>query len=432
MIVNLPPNKDVPLVMAGDPPGIIINRDLVQLVYFGEHSAFVVPGGSSIIDPLTFVQYSGEVDIFAHSGGPGFCQVDVQPNNENWSPSPAQSAASIAASGIMLDVTGQAISASVTGVAKDSSILPLAKDSSLIPLAKDASLTPLAKDTSLTPLAKDASLTPLAKDASVTGLPTGIAAAGVPAINVKSTQTAASGLAITAGTTTALTAVTGINQPAYNLHFTATAGASSTKPWYTVTLKWIDTLSGFTVQVDSFTGFMSGTSNVMSMVIAGPTDADQLQVNVTNNDTVTMTLNTAFFVVSSRTNYTTDVCYQFWTTATMPTIPAYQIGAALQVPTEKILFSLTRSVGIGVTTTPLYALPVFSGPVYIHFDGTGSNNWDVPFVEQTTGTVLHRISLSGAPAVQNNSLLFPRSPVAVQFTNNGSVSGNMNCLVVAA
>jgi hypothetical protein len=309
----------------------------------------------------------------------------------------------------MKDSTGTAINGNVTGVAKDASITPLAKDATVTGVAKDATLA--------------------AQTSGGATIATNIAAAGAPPINLKSTTQIANGLAITAGTTTALTAVTAINQQAYNLHITATAGASSTKPWYTVTLKWIDTASGFTVQVDAYTAFMSGTSNVLSMVIAGPTNADQLQVSVTNNDTVTMTVNTGFVIISSRA-YPSDVCYQFWTTAAMPAIPTFQIGASTQVPTQKILFAITRTVGVGVTTTPDYALPVYAGPVSVAFRGVSSNNWSVVFTEQFTGTVVYQINL-GAGNFSYFITQFPRAPITVHFVNNGSVLGTIDCEVVA-
>jgi hypothetical protein len=352
----------------------------------------VAPLGSIPVDP-TFTSY-------IVSAGPSV-QCFLMPGGGTWAPSPAQIAAQINALGLMKDTTGSAINTNVTGVAKDASVTPLAKD------------TTLAAQTS--------------GGATIAG---NIATTGAPPINLKSTTQIANGLTITAGTTTALTAVTGINQNAYNLHVTCTSGASSTKPWYTVTLKWIDTASGFTVQVDAYTAFMSSTSNVLSTVISGPTDADQLQVSVTNNDTVTMTVNVGFVIISSRF-YNQDYIYQFWTTAAMPAIATFQIGAAVQVPTQKILFSVNRSVGIGVTTSPDYALPVYAGPVQVHLDGTGSNNWDAVFTDQLTGTFLHRQTYTGAPALGNVQTIWPRAPITCHFTNNGSVSGTLNCEVTA-
>lgn len=257
-----------------------------------------------------------------------------------------------------------------------------------------------------------------------------IAETGVGLINFKTAYTLATSQTVTAGATANLTMVMGINQPSYNLHLTCTAGASSTNPLYTVTLQWIDSTSGLTVQVDAFTSTMSSTSNVMSTVIQGPTDADQLQVSVTNLDSKTMTINTAYIIISSRPNYTTDIVYQFWTTATMPSVPGFQIGANVPVPTNRVLFSLTRSLANGATTTPDYILPVYSGRVAIGFNGQTSNNWDVVFTDQLTGVFIYRITLSST----NNSYteyIFPRCPVSMHITNNGSLSGTINCEVVA-
>lgn len=411
-IITIGPTTPVLLQPATGEQVLIANRDILNSIIVGpELGMFDVQSGNlnyldvTQIDPLAFTVFDGSAPIYGVSVT-GNVQVQVQPGASYWSASPAQVAASINALGLMKDTTGVSINTNVTGVAKDASILPLAKDTSVTPLAKDTTLA--------------------AQTSGGATIASNIAAAGVPAINLKSTNSVASGLAIAAGVTTALTAVTGINQPAYGLHLTATAGAASTKPWYTVTLKWVDTASGFTIQVDSYTGYMSGTSNVLSMVIAGPTDADQLQVSVTNNDTVGMTLNTAFFVVSSRTNYTTDVVYQFWTTAAMPSIPTFQIGAALQVPTEKVLFSVSRTVGVGVTTTPDYVIPVYSGQAFFHFDGGSSNNWDVKITDQFTGATLLRPTVQSAPAYANIPFVMPRTPCSLNITNNGTVLGTAN------
>lgn len=382
--VTQQPTQGLPRL--GDVNVTLYNQDITNVVYISYQQWFKPGGGNSVpIQPLTSITISAKRAIYVAALVGGVASLMVLPEGSQAQPSPAQIATQINALGLMKDTTGQTINTTAGGTTT-----------------------------------------------AVNGVPAGISTTGVPLLNLKSTQQIANALAITAGTTTALTAITGINQPAYNLHVTATAGAASTKPVYTVTLKWIDTLSGFTIQVDSFSSFMSGTSNVMSIVIAGPTDADQLQVSITNNDTVTMTVNTAFFILSSRVNYNSDICYQFWTTAGMPAVPTFQLGPAVPVPSEKILFSLSRTVGIGVTTTPLYALPVYSGPVFFHFDGGASNNWDIAFIEQTTGTVNLRQSITAAPPTVNIMCLFPRSPVGVQFTNNGSVLASMNCFVTAA
>jgi len=373
----------------------LYNTDLTNNVYVSYQQWFTPGNLNSIpIRPLQSVPFDASKPLYIAAQATGQANVLVLPGATQIQPSPADAAASINALGLATSANQVTTLAAVNA-----------------PAYGPATLARQITQES--------------------NIPANIAVTGVPALNLKSTVTAANAVTIAAGATQALTAVTGINQPAYNLHLTATAGGASTQPWYTVTIKWVDTASGFTVQVDAYTAYMSGTSNVLSTVIAGPTDADQCQISVTNGDTVSMTLNTAFFVLSSRTNYTTDVVYQYWTTASQPAIPTFQLGNSLSVPTGKVLFEVTRSLGIGLTTSPRYALPVYSGQVHIHFDGTGSNNWDVPIFESVNGTVLWRTTLSGAPALTNAIAIFPRVPISLQFTNNGSVSGNLNCMISA-
>jgi hypothetical protein len=369
----------------------LANQDLVNTVTIARRPNFTIGGSNTLsIPPLGSVTVDGSKTLW------GLAPANTQPllilpGGGNWAPSPAQVAAQINALGLMKDSTGQTINTTAGG----------------------------------TTTAVNGTTT------AVNGVPAGISTTGVPLLNLKSATTLATSQAIAAGATFTPSAITGINQAAYNLHLTGTSGASSTKPWYTVTLKWIDTASGLTVQFDQFVAFMSSTSNVLSTVIYGPADADQLQVAVTNNDTVGMTLNTAYVIISSRVNYTDDHVYQFWAAGgNMPAVATFQIAAAQPVPTEKIIFSVNRSVGIGVTTSPDYAMPVFSGQVYIHFDGTGSNNWDIEFTDQVTGTFVHRQTYTGAPATGNIIAIWPRVPITCHLTNNGSVSGQASLEVV--
>lgn len=102
MIVNVPTTQAVLVVHAGDDPGIIINRDIINPVLLGNNPGIILPYGANILDALTFVQYSGNDDVWAQALGSSVVQIDVQAQNQNWSPSPAQSAASLSALGIPL------------------------------------------------------------------------------------------------------------------------------------------------------------------------------------------------------------------------------------------------------------------------------------------------------------------------------------------
>lgn len=399
--VQLGPKLPVPVVNAV--PGqtvTLANQDLVNNVTISRNNNVA---GGAVIPPLGSVTVAMDKTIWGTAPA-GTLPLLVFPGGGNWAPSPAQVAAQINALGLAKDTTLQgttsAVNAPAFGPAKDTTV-------NLV----------------------NTTLGAPAQDSIRTAIPNNIAITGVPALNLKSATQAANAQSIAAGATFTPAAITGINQPAYNLHLTATAGASSTKPWYTVTVKWIDTASGFIVQFDQFTAFMSSVSNALSTVIYGPADADQMQIAITNNDTVAMTLNTAYVIISSRTNYTADSFYQYFTSAAMPAVPTFQIAASAPVPAQKIIFSLSRTVGVGVTTTPDYALPGYAGPVAIGFRGVSSNQWHMQITEQFTGTIMYSFDFSAGNTL-NALWQLPRAPCTLSVTNNGTVLGTINVEIV--
>lgn len=87
------------LVYAGQGPGIIVNRDLVNSALLGNYNGFNTWQEPSILDALTFVQFSGDSDVYG-TAQTATLTVDVMPDMQNWAPSPGQAAASIAAIGL--------------------------------------------------------------------------------------------------------------------------------------------------------------------------------------------------------------------------------------------------------------------------------------------------------------------------------------------
>jgi hypothetical protein len=400
-------NPKIPVPIWSGQNGVMLtlaNQDLVNSVTIARRNNFVIGGSNAAsIPPLGSITIDGSRTVWALAPT-GTADLLIFPGGGNWAPSPAQVAAQIQ----LLGLATASNQVAGTNAINNPGYGP-------VTTANPGLLSTLAQQVT-----------------QQTAIPNNIAATGVPLLNLKSATTLATSQSIAAGATFTAAAITGINQPAYNLHLTATTTGVPTKPWYTVTLKWIDTASGFTVQFDQFTAFMSSVSAALSTVIYGPADADQLIVSVTNNDTVAMTLNTAYIIISSRSNYTDDRMYQFWPAGgNMPSIPTFQIAAAQPVPTQKIIFSVNRSVGVGVTTAPDYAMPVYQGLAFVLFSGTGSNSWDTVFTDQVTGTIIHRVTFTGAPALGNTQIILPRAPVTMHITNNGTVAGTANCEVTA-
>jgi hypothetical protein len=400
-LFNLQVNKAVLLVHAGDDPGIIINRDLVNQVALGNNPAF--PGiFASIIDPLTFIQYSGDVDIWA-SALVAPCTVDVQPNNENWAPGPVQAAQSLVASGLMLDTTGQGIFGQVTGV------------------AKDASLTPLAKDATITGVAKDVTVTGLN-----TGIPNNMATTGVPLLSWANVVLNISNQTLTASSQTTLISNAPVIQTGYEIMINADIAGGATKPYLGVHIRWTDAGSGQIVGVDFYDIAINTTGQGCTTVGVGPVKSNQMTMIVFNRDpAVSINLIKMVLVQTSRVP-ANDKWYSNPLTSTpSPAFPGLQ--TAWGTVQGRQLMQLTRTVSNGITTNP-YLLPVWFGMSKITFGGAGSTGWFVSASTVEDGTVLWQ----STPNVSrvNEDFVLPREPVTITFTNNNSTVQQMNVQVI--
>ncbi len=103
MLLNIG-DKPVQIVSAGDPPTLLVNRDLSSQILTGPDSGLT--GGNvnvyDVIDPLGSVLCDGAVDVWAMRA-PGSTTVpaaNVMPHKQQWTPSPQQIAAQISLSGV--------------------------------------------------------------------------------------------------------------------------------------------------------------------------------------------------------------------------------------------------------------------------------------------------------------------------------------------
>jgi hypothetical protein len=99
---------------------VLWNGDLTNVAYAGYRNN-LAPGNAVPIQPLASVTLDASRSLYA------FCptatvQLSVAPGGTNIQPSPAQIAAQIAASGLMLNTTGQAINGTLGQPAQDPSI----------------------------------------------------------------------------------------------------------------------------------------------------------------------------------------------------------------------------------------------------------------------------------------------------------------------
>lgn len=98
------------LVQAGDGPTLIVNRDPTNNLLVGPTPAVGTAGQQdlSIIDPLGSRTVGGLVDVWGIAQG-ATVATDVQNDAVSWSPSPAQIAAQIQASGIFINTNSTEI-----------------------------------------------------------------------------------------------------------------------------------------------------------------------------------------------------------------------------------------------------------------------------------------------------------------------------------
>lgn len=110
MLYQVTPNRGIQLVQAGDGPTLIVNRDPTNALLIGNDAgiATVLPLNLSIVDPLGSRTVGGLVDVWGVAQNASIT-VDVQTGAVAWSPSPAQIAAQIQASGVFINTNSTEI-----------------------------------------------------------------------------------------------------------------------------------------------------------------------------------------------------------------------------------------------------------------------------------------------------------------------------------
>jgi hypothetical protein len=357
-------NPSVPIPIINGIPGMqvtIANQDLTQTVTLARRNNFTQGGSNTLsIPPLGSVTVDASKTIWGLAPA-GTLPLIILPGGGQWAPSPAQVAASINALG-------------------------------------------------------------LAKDSSVNNLPSGIAATGVPLLS-NATQVAndTSGHVIAAGATLTLGPYTNFTQHSYAAFLAFTAAASSTFPFYTVTTLWTDTTGNQIMHVDSFWTIAALASGLWTVGL-GPISGQSLQIIITNNDTVAVTLTALYLSQNSRV-LTGDQWSNAWNGASMPAVPGFSVGAATRSPANRLLIARTGSLAASATSGS-YILPLWStgGQLHLLFDGTGSNNWAVRIFDAFTGYQVWQGTLTSGNFV-DKQWIPARTPYYVNVTNNGSVTG---------
>lgn len=217
------------VIRAGDGPGVLVNRDLVNVAYLNDDQAYNVQDvDASILDPLVGIPFDGSENVYALAAAGVSLTVDYIKNALNWTPSPAQAAASISALGLARDTTVGGLN---------------------------------------------------------TGIPNNIAVTGTPLLHGVINRLNASGAATIAVPAAgfAFPLINGISKPGYLLNISVRVSAAATVPFLQIQLNWKDSVTG--LQTGNEHWYIPASSAGTILTIGkGPTKGDQLAINLQNLD----------------------------------------------------------------------------------------------------------------------------------------------------
>lgn len=361
----------VRVVYGGDGATLIVNRDLVNQVIYGDQSIVGDNSNSySIIDPLGSITVDGQSDVYALglSGNP---TINVTNGAANWTPSPAQIAAQINALGIP-ETTAAYIATGTAGGTPGGS-----------PLLRFTQNLGHGVNTAIPANFGSANIIPLAS----------------------------------------------INQPSFELTIDASMGTNQgTVPFVQVQIQWFDSTSGLTTSTKHYwCPCGNGTGNAISCYITGPCVGNQVSVSVIDPDpTIVGTLTWTFNQLSDIFEHDRITQAAFGNPAVNGfTNPSGDPAAgilAISNPTINPSNTITRLAG------------VHSGPAILTVDNNSVSNTILVAIKDPAtlytsssgvrmGTVRMPVS-----SVANIPLILPYGPVAIDIqnqTSTGTVTPNV-------
>lgn len=413
-LINLP-SKGAPIqiVSAGDPATLIVNRDLVNQVWYGPLSITDGNIGSySVIDPLGSVNLDGSQDVYAMASA-STVQADVVQGSTNWSPSPAQIAAQISALGL---ATAANQATQIVGSNSTNSYLSGSSSGALI------------SNTGQTIASETAGLV---ASGSVSGTP-----GGIPLLRYTNNLSKSTATNLPAGGTTAITLVSAasINQPGYEAEFTCHFSAGiGTSPFVELVFTWSDSASGFTTrQVFFYIPGGSGASNTITCYLVGPCNGNTLTVTATNTDASAGAALDSWVVSQTSHVYETDKIVQYAYTS------VFGFTNPDGVPGTGVVCAANPSIAASSSVTRLLA--AYSGKVGVSIDNLGGTNaLRIRFLDPTGelysaandnkdffGTIV------AATAGDYQEIGLPRGPVVLEMHNQGSSGSITPAVVVTA
>lgn len=366
----------VRVVYGGDGATLIVNRDLVNQVIYGDQSIVGDNSNSySIIDPLGSITVDGQSDVYALglSGNP---TINVTNGAASWTPSPAQIAAQINALGIP-ETTAAYIATGSAG-----------------------------------------------------GIP-----GGVPLLKFTNNLGNANAVNVPANSNVNLLTKIAFTQPSYEGVFVLNLPAGlGTIPFMSVIFNWFDSVSGFNIDSKFFIITAgNGGPNQLQFYFSGPARGNQLSVSVTNLDPAqAMTLNWSLNQTSHLHNHDHMLQTVFELTAPIGyTNPAGTPGLG-------VLMDANPTVAASSTVTRLTA--AYAGRATFSVDSpTAGVALVASLIDPVaSGNGLYGNPNSRYPTFRltgqsaNQEVILPNGPMLLQLVNTSSTTAvTPNCSLIA-
>lgn len=365
------------LVSKGAPVVVIFNTSLTDNVYLSANKSVNLNGTQfTTLRPLGTYTVSGMSDVYGVTDTGKSVTVEISPATST-TPAPSDIAAQIATSGLMLDTTGNKINGTLG--------------------------TP-------------------AQSADVTGLPVNISNTGVPLLTKTSKIVSGSFTNLAPGSDLYLGPYS-VNQIGYEAFFRFNISGSATDPLVVVTIEWIDSTSGLTVDVEEYSCYASAGTYLNG---SGPCKADTFKLTLQAFDQNYYVTGT--YSINQISRLLARPIYKMYATGTPPgyTLPNFDVGAG-------ILAVFNNSVGAGVTVSRL--IPLYNGIIQFSFIGgnTGSISIDVPYAGASLNPVDYNIystSVSNGEQANNQEIMLPRAQVVVSVYNKGTASGTFGFTMI--
>src|SRR5215469_3626975 len=392
VLYNLQVGTYTRLVYKGEPSGIIVNRDAANSVVLGNFDGFG-PSGANVLDASTFVQYSGDDDVYG-SAVSGTTTVDVMEGYTNWSPSPAQAAANLIAAGI------------ATSANQASQLTQGANQLSAI---NNPSYGPATLSRQIT---------------QETNIPNNMAVTGVPLLNLSSLV-----LSVTPNTTITVNTSTTfpgtplqLNQPGMEIVFQVDAAGPTSVCRFTI--NWLDGLGNF-LSNDNYWIYAGTTGNPHTIYAKGPTDGLQCTFQIgaylTNVRIVKMLV------------YLNSKIYNQWQfeTQSMPAL-ANTFNLSLIEPAALIQGRRAAAV-IAAGATDVTCLGMYVGQAWL-FGLTSSNLNDMTIKIQNAadqfGQDFFTSYKSDGAGQINQYIQLPRGQCLLSMVNNNAAQQTMRYMLI--